>query len=391
VSRDTNANVGSQLAEQREQLDRTLAEQREQLDRTLAEQRERTFNERFATAADRLGDDKPAAVRLAGIYAMAGLADDWEDNRQACVDVLCSCLRMPYEPNPGGDAPARDQLVFRLNQQVRHTIINVITAHLRERASTSWQGLDLDFSGARFDGGEFSGAVFSGGYVSFENAVFCEGMVNFAHSLFCGAIVSFAYATFSSGKVAFFGAEFSQGVVSFRHSDFSGCELWFGAGEFSGGVVVFDNVTFSGGLLSFAPALFSGTEVRFGDAAFSGTRVNFSKAMFRGGMVSFAGSEFTDGWVSFDRAEFSGGIVSFAGLEVEARLDGVEDAQAHPWMNRRLAGSSMTSTFGDAKFSGGRVELSRPRDWSRPPIFVFTGCPPAGLELPKGWAPRSAS
>ena len=46
-----------------------------QLDRTLAEQRARTLNERFATAAGQLGDDKPPAVRLAGVYAMAGLAE----------------------------------------------------------------------------------------------------------------------------------------------------------------------------------------------------------------------------------------------------------------------------------------------------------------------------
>jgi hypothetical protein len=26
---------------------------------------------------------------------MAGLADDWEENRQACADVLCAYLRMP--------------------------------------------------------------------------------------------------------------------------------------------------------------------------------------------------------------------------------------------------------------------------------------------------------
>ena len=35
------------------------------LDRTRAEQRARTWNERFATASGQLGDDKPAAVRLA--------------------------------------------------------------------------------------------------------------------------------------------------------------------------------------------------------------------------------------------------------------------------------------------------------------------------------------
>lgn len=64
------------LAEQRVHLDRTLDAQNQQLDRTLAEQRTRTLNERFATAAEQLGDDKPAAVRLAGVYAMAGLADD---------------------------------------------------------------------------------------------------------------------------------------------------------------------------------------------------------------------------------------------------------------------------------------------------------------------------
>lgn len=43
------------------------------------EDREETkaFNERFATVAGQLGDDSPQ-VRLAGVYAMAGLADDWE-------------------------------------------------------------------------------------------------------------------------------------------------------------------------------------------------------------------------------------------------------------------------------------------------------------------------
>jgi hypothetical protein len=75
------------LEQQRDHLDRTLAEQNQQLDRTLSEQRTRTLNERFATAAGQLGDDKPAAVRLAGVYAMAGLADDWEANRQTCVDA----------------------------------------------------------------------------------------------------------------------------------------------------------------------------------------------------------------------------------------------------------------------------------------------------------------
>src|SRR3989440_7618494 len=98
-----------------------LDEQRKQLDRTLAENRTRTLNERFATAAGQLGSDKPPEVRLAEVYAMAGLADDWPENQQTCVDVLCGYLRMPYEPDPGQDAAGPQQLAFPASREGRHT------------------------------------------------------------------------------------------------------------------------------------------------------------------------------------------------------------------------------------------------------------------------------
>ena len=56
--------------------------------------RDRDFNERFAAIKTQLGDAQPA-VRLAGVHAMAGLTDDWEENRRAAVDVLCAYLRRP--------------------------------------------------------------------------------------------------------------------------------------------------------------------------------------------------------------------------------------------------------------------------------------------------------
>ncbi len=134
---------------------RALEAQRKQLDRTLAEQRTRTLNERFAAAAGQLGNDKPSAVRLAGVYAMAGLADDWPENQQTCVDVLCGYLRMPYEPDPGQGAPEPERLAFRASREVRHTVIRVITTHLQKDkyAAESWRGLNFDFTGAVFDGG----------------------------------------------------------------------------------------------------------------------------------------------------------------------------------------------------------------------------------------------
>src|SRR5215467_12245868 len=152
-----------------------------ELDRTFNEQRTRALNERFATAADRLGIDKSASIRLAGVYAMAGLADDWEGNRQTCIDVLCGYLRMPSAPDPG--APDT-RLGFLADREVRRTVIRVIAAHLKDGAAVSWQGLNFDFTGAVFDGGDFSGAKFSGGEVSFGDAEFSGGEVLFHEAEF---------------------------------------------------------------------------------------------------------------------------------------------------------------------------------------------------------------
>lgn len=205
------------LSEQREQLNKTLKAQSDQLDRTLAERRTRTLNERFTTAAEQLGSDKPA-VGLAGVYAMAALADDWKENRQACVDVLCAYLRMPYEPDPGPDAPEPQRLAFQANREVRHTVIRVVVTHLKKDAAVSWQRLNFDFTGVVFDGGDFSGAEFSGGTVSFSDAQFTGGTVSFYDAYFTGGKVDYLGAKFSGGEVDFSRAWFSGGTVDFSRA-----------------------------------------------------------------------------------------------------------------------------------------------------------------------------
>jgi pentapeptide repeat protein len=224
--RATSRDTQKALEEQREQLNTTLAAQHEQLDRTLAEQRTRTLNERFATAAGQLGGDKPPAVRLAGVYAMSGLADDWPENRQTCADVLCAYLRLPYAPDPGNDASVQEQLDFRASREVRHTVIRVIAAHLSDGAAMSWQGLSFDFNGVVFDGGDFRGAAFSGATVSFVDAAFSGGDVAFTNAAFSGGQVSFNHAAFSGSAVSFYGASFSGGTVDF-HAEFTGGEVNF--------------------------------------------------------------------------------------------------------------------------------------------------------------------
>jgi uncharacterized protein YjbI with pentapeptide repeats len=305
---------------------------------TLTEQRTRTLNERFATAAGQLGSDKPPAVRLAGVYAMAGLADDWEENRQTCVEVLCAYLRMPYERDPGDEAPQPLRLAFRASHEVRRTVIRVITAHLRDHAAKSWQGLNFDFTGAVFDGGDFSFAEFSGGEVSFWHAEFSGGEV-----------VLFDRANFSGGEVDFRGARFSGGEVSFDRANFSGGDVDFSFAEFSGGMVDFSAATVSGGTVDFTRADFSGGTVGFRFAEFSGGEVGFIGAGFSGGTVGFNNATFSGGEVDFTRANFSGGTVRF-------------DA---------------------ANFSGGTVDFTDPGDWSFPPAFPWTDRPPLGVKLPR--------
>ena len=344
----------------RRDMQGALEEQRKQLDRTLAEQRTRTLNERFATAAEQLGSDKPA-VRLAGVYAMAGLADDWEENRQTCVDVLCAYLRMPYEPDPGQDAPEAQRLAFQAIREVRHTVIRVITAHLREDAAVSWQGLNFDFTGVVFDGGDFSGAEFSGGMVDFNDAQFFGDRVTFSGAQFSGGTVIFSDAEFSGGMVIFSDAEFSGGTVDFNRAQFSGSVVDFNRAQFSGSAVDFRHARFSGGGVIFSDARFSGGMVIFSSAEFSGVTVAFLSAEFSGGTVTFVSARFSGGTVIFSGAEFSGGTVTF----------------------NRARFSGGTVDFRHARFSGGMVDFSDADDWSLPPAFPWTSTPPSGVKLPK--------
>lgn len=337
TSRDTRDGLNKQLAEQREALTTTLKAQGDQLDKTLAEQRTRTLNERFATAADKLGSDMPPAVRLAGVYAMAGLADDWEESRQTCIDVLCAYLRLPYEPDPGSSASTQELLDFYANREVRHTVIRIIAAHLREDAAISWQGRNFDFKGVVFDGGDFSDAVFSAGQVSFRAAKFTGGEVIFHRVKFTGGIIGFYEAEFTGGKVDFALAKFTDGWVLFDGAKFTGSDVDFTSAEFVGGKVTFERTEFASSC------------VTFDSAKFVGSSIHFHWAEFNGGEVRFGGTKFTGGTVSFSRARFTGGDVDF-----------------------RLS-----------EFSGSTVDFSMAGVWSYPPEFPWTDTPPSGVKLPR--------
>jgi hypothetical protein len=58
---------------------------------------------------------------------MAGLADDWPENQQTCVDVLCAYLRLPHDLDPGEDGDPAERTAYRANREV-----NVVDRHRDE-------------------------------------------------------------------------------------------------------------------------------------------------------------------------------------------------------------------------------------------------------------------
>jgi uncharacterized protein YjbI with pentapeptide repeats len=237
----------------------------ERADADQARADEAQLSQRYSTAAEQLGHNK-AAVRLAGVYAMARLADDWPNQRVQCIDVLCAYLRMPADLTPAGTDLSE--------REVRATIVRTIADHLRDQSAVSWSNHNFDFTGAAFHDADFVGVTFSGENTRFDDA------------------------TFSGRHIWFDGAKFTG-----RYTRFDGA-------MFTGRYTRFMGATFSGETIRFVDATFSGERTRFEDATFSGAKTRFMGATFSGEQTSFGGATFSGGNTTFAEATFSGGTTA---------------------------------------------------------------------------------
>ncbi|MFH8663071.1 pentapeptide repeat-containing protein [Streptomyces afghaniensis] len=376
----------------------------------------RLHTERFTTAVSQLGDDS-AAVRLGGVHALAGLADDapTRELRQTCIDVLCAYLRLPYTAEtdlPAGDAEARH--TYLALREVRHTVIRLIRDHLRLEPEHphSWQGHDFDLTEVTFDGGDlskatfsgsrvsFRGARFSGGRTDFSGAEFSDSTIDFVEAKFSGGTVDFHGATFSGGRTDFSVAKFSGGTVDFHGATFSDGTVFFSGARFTSGTVDFRGARFTGGTIYFSQARFSGGTVDFRWATCSDGTVDYRRATFSDGTVYFSGATFSDGTVIFSEAMFSGGTVYFS----EARFSGgtvyfrgatlsggTVDFRGATFSSgsvyfREVRFSGSTVNLGGARFTGGLVDFSQSIGSAPTGLVPPSGHPrPAGLFLPPNW------
>jgi uncharacterized protein YjbI with pentapeptide repeats len=137
----------------------------------------RDLRSRFATAAAQLAD--PAApVRLAGVYSLGSLADDWgnlykdgglevvgtgEIERQVCIDLLCAYLRNDTANEltllskiSTNDVRALADVLAAEEQRVRAAILALIQTHTtvmpEYQDNPTWRGSKFDLSAAKLPG-----------------------------------------------------------------------------------------------------------------------------------------------------------------------------------------------------------------------------------------------
>lgn len=295
-----------------------------------AERREdgKLYTERFRSAAEQLGSAQ-AAVRLAGVYAMLNLADDWPTGRQMCVDVLCGYLRMPFEIDPRDEEvqpvhdeerPAQHPVAppqptnplspeGRQELQVRLAIQRTLAAHLRDphrtvnqrdEVLTYWTELRFDFFGATLCNFDFAGCDAAG--ADFRRARFV-GPTNFQNARVVGE-ARFTSATFH-GPARFTGAYF------FSEADFSSSTFDSDAR--------FNSVHFD-------------TKSDFSRSVFNGP-VSFNATMF-GSKAWFAGATFHSGAYFSDCTtreghHFGGARANLPDLSVWPAGITVEHGQVH--------------------------------------------------------------
>jgi hypothetical protein len=236
------------------------------------------FAQRCGAASAQLGDSD-VAVRIAGVYGMAAIADESSTfaHRQQCIDVLCGYLRLPYDPDWGSShltefvstttwsatPPAtnieeqRRQAVRQNDREVRKTIVRVIVRHLQDNADVSWSGNDFDFTDVLFEGASFAGATFNGRRVSFAGAVFRGDTTAFDGVDFNSEIVTFHETRFESDHTTFADAAFRARYTTFEGAAFGGDDVSFEGATFGGEYVFFDGASFGAGETSFAATRFT--------------------------------------------------------------------------------------------------------------------------------------
>lgn len=248
--------------------------------------------DRYIAAVDKLSS-KHAPVRLGGVYALVGLADEWleddnidEETRikegQVIVNNLCAYIRSPFKlaekrsvleldskPDNYEGKFTEDQTRLFEEQEVRRSIFDEISVRLRpldekgKRDYVTWHVFEFDFRKSTIFYPLNKLRFFN---PDFRNSKFF-GLADFSFSDFQG--ISIFSDTHYFGDASFSCAHF-QGTARFSDSCFEK-ELNFRATTLKAGAI-FDSSIFKGSTI-ITPALQDG-QVSFDGSIFSCSSVH---------------------------------------------------------------------------------------------------------------------
>ncbi len=322
----------------------------------------RLMTERFGAASSQLGSQE-AATRLAGVYAMATVADEWTAQRQQCVDVLCAYLRLPYRPREEqSDFYDTERMQYEPDwrrrggeREVRRTVLRTIREHLLPDSTSNWQGCTFDLNGAVLDGGslteilvgqntvlDFTDAVLVGPEFTFFRST-VNGIIRLDRAVVEAKALSFAHCTFDSdATVSFVGTSLNETKVTFSDSVFAGKALIFIEAVFRNSTLIFTRMELNSGLISltgvqavasnfvFSKSRLKGGEVRMRRGIVTSGSINFGQAQFIGATVNMS-TKFENVAVTFNRATVIGGSISLEGSEFIGRRPSRDGASFEGW------------------------------------------------------------
>jgi hypothetical protein len=223
-------------------------------------EKSKLLNERFAAAAEQLAHESEQ-VRLAGVYALAGLADDWDEGRQKCVEVLIAYLRI--SGSRGGEVV---DTLFRLFRE-------------RLTSGSPWCDVDYDFTGMKLVDMDFSEFTF-------------RGTVTLGDVVFRGEWTSFARTSFQ-GTLRCHDTVFEAGVTDFGDARFVG-RAEFHDAVFRSALILSD-VRVSGGRIEFEHCVFR-KPITARETVVDSGMLRFENCVFENAPADFQYSQFGSLW-----------------------------------------------------------------------------------------------
>ena len=289
-------------------------------------------DEKLVRAVQQLGDASPQ-VRIAGVYALADVADTYEGPyHQRVVDILCGYLRTDrllkdangdtrYATNDDG-TPNYDQ-PLSADGAVESTILSVLDSHLKTvsendtKENTSpgpWSHCTLNLHGATLtESIQFTGShigafnvqdIKFAGHISFQDSVFADCAI-FINSIFTQG-VNFGNVRFD--RQAIFSDATLKKKVNFTGTRFS--DVYFNGSTFEN-KISFTLTTFTANVTF--EAINCEKEIQFRGITFPGC-VNLKSATFRQ-FADFTGVTF-GGETILEYTKFKHGVLFLGAIFV---------------------------------------------------------------------------